>query len=226
MTMRSAPRMNAQLMQQLLESNDLATLLDSWAMVAEGVQAIGEEIQRVPRVFSSPFEPMFREGDTVHLIRAEGVVDVLIDAVDTLPNRRHDFGDLTADSLDQRATSSNNPILTVGTGELAQMRFSPVTDFTIRMSIPAGSERWRTSTARFEIPPWAEDVSMIASLKEFYFASSQFWVYEEDDPRFDLIFKNRDVPAYVDFWGFKYHFQDLPAGERGAKNLRVSGWPR
>lgn len=214
--------------QQLIESGAFDQLVQSWADIADGVLAMGDEIQRHPGAWSAPFEPLFREGDTVHLIRAQGDVDVLVDAVDAMPSYRHTFSSsLTANSLEQQAVDSNSqPVLTLADGELAQYRFSPVSDFTMRLWIPAGSQRWNTQSARFEIGPWENELEIGDPLRNFYFAASTFWVYEQEDPRFDLIWKNRTVPALADFFGWKYHFQHLDPGERGAKNLRVSGWPR
>lgn len=224
MTERRSVLVNPEDMERLLQAFQQQG--QTLASQNEALQAIADEIQRQPRQFSSPFEPLFREGDTVHLIKADGSVDVMVDAVDAMPNLRHDFGQLTGDSLEQAVTdTTGNDLLDMGNGQLAQLRFSPVTAFTARLFNPAGSRRWNTSHSNFEIPPWVSDDRLLQTLRDFYFAASQFWVYQNDTPRFDLIqVGNRQVEAYVDFWGWKYHWQRI--NERGAKNLRVNGWPR
>lgn len=169
------------------------------------------------------FRPALEVGDVVEVLRSAGPKRVLIDGMGPLPHYRHDFGQLTADSLNQDVTQLDLP-----DGEMAQYRFSPMALYNVRFNHPGGTEQWRTSTQRFDIPPYLIDQGLPQALAAFYFAASEFWVFKDETPRFDLIQAySRQVEAYADFWGWRYHYVELERGDEFpvTKVVRANGWP-
>ena len=60
--------------------------------------------------------------------------------------------------------------------------------------------------------------------------SSEFLVFQQNTPRFDLYpvtgLSGASTPqGYVEFFGFRFALQRLPNGERGMVDIWTQGWP-
>ena len=207
------------------EQTMLLRLLDdmSKTQVAtlQALRALADEAQQQPDEFSIPFKPFFRIGDVVRTLRTEGVTDVVIRMVSALPNLRYDDGQISAASLNRRITTGTNNVLLPGAGAMCQYRFSPITEFAAEMDNPPGTDQWRTATQRFRVLPWLNALGMTENERYRHEVMSQFWVYEDTDPRFNfyplVAVAAHRVEVYLDFWGWKYDFiktADMSSGER------------
>lgn len=189
--------------------------------LTEALERQSDEMADAPGEFSIPFRPYFRLGDTAHVIKADGEIDILVDAVGSLPNRRLDNGTLSsASSLAQDLTQ-----LDMTTGELAQYRFSPMDLFHVEMTHPSTTIRqWRSDTTNWRLPPWKIMQGLTETDRAYYEVASQFWVFEDETPRLDFYRAvGVTVEMHLDFWGWRYHFRKVK--ERGQRLLRVNGWP-
>lgn len=167
-----------------------------------------------------PF-PALQVGDTVRIQKPSGETDVVIDAAGPMPFRRIDNGQLSsASSLNVDLTQ-----LDMQTGELAQYRFSPMDAFDIEFSHPSSTTRqWNTNTVNFRLPPYAADPTVPPELFRHYWQASEFWVFEDETPRFDFYrIAGQTVEMHLNFWSWKYHFHKI--ADPGAIVLRTSGWP-
>lgn len=177
-----------------------------------------------PGLYDPAFQSHLRIGDTVHVLKDSGEVNVRIDAVEPLPYRRNDVGSLTSAS----SLANDITVLDMPNGELAVYRFVPTTPIEVELNHPSGSsQRWRTSTTNFRIPPWLDDPALPQGMRDYYWAASQFWVYEAETPRFDIYrLAAHDTEMHLDFSGWRYQFTELPVNQRGALNIRMNGWQR
>ena len=181
------------------------------------------------QLFKQDLEPYFQPGDRFVLITAntEKVYDVL--GVEALPDHRHDFGDLTAGT----SSTGNDPIhLDVGPKELAQYRFYARDQFEVAMTHPSEANRFWSArggtSINFRIPPWhMADPDMATPLARFYWAMSEFWVFEEETPRFDFIPAawTQSPRAHMTFSGILYYLQEQAAPSEGLHILRANGRP-
>lgn len=194
----------------------LRDMADTQAEALRAIRALSDELQEAPTEWSIPFRPFFRIGDLVRVIRSSGVDDVVIRYVSALPGFRYDFGvDGVADATDQEVTE-----LEMGTNVMAQLRFSPLEPFEVELDNPAGVEQWRSSTQRWRIGPWLVDTSLRDADRQTQELMSQFWVWEDDTPRFNLRpLANHYVSGYVQFWGWRYDIVKVstlsgPEGQR------------
>src|SRR3990167_137777 len=162
--------------------------------------------QGTHRLHSFSFEPFFQLGDTAHVYKSDGEIDILIEGVGAMPLHRENLGTATATSNSNDVTELDMP-----DGEIAQYRFSPVTNFTVAFTHPSSTTRqWKSDSATFVLPTWSEDATMPEALRNYYFAASEFWVYEQETPRFDVnLVANQQTRAYADFWGWRYKFRKI-----------------
>ena len=174
--------------------------------------------------FNPSFKPLLLPGHTARLFKADGVVDVLCTAVEALPSYRHDFGQVAADG-----SSLGNDVsqLDVDNGQMAQFRYIIDSDIEIEFSHPSGTTTlWRTQTQRFRARPFT--LSPAAEPQEitaFRWAATEFFVYEQETPRFDAYSTHQVQEAYVEFMGFKFYLQPLPSGQEGLLKLWVNAYP-
>jgi len=179
------------------------------------------------------FEPALLTGQSARLhLNATEAHDVRVVSWGYLPSHRHDFGELTAGtaSLAQDCTHIDMP-----DGEFAQYRFKIIDpSVEIELKHPASTQQWAvqgysTSTgANWRQRYWStEDPE---DVQKWMFKSSEFFVFEQNTPRFDLYpetgLSGASTPqGYVEFFGFRYALQRLPEGERGMVDIWVQGWP-
>jgi len=179
------------------------------------------------------FEPALLGGQSARLhLSATEFHDIRVVSWGYLPSHRHDFGSLTAGtaSLANDCTHIDMP-----NGELAQYRWvigDPSVE--VEMKHPASTQQWMaqsqtTSTgANWRMRYWGVDDPI--DVQKWMFKSSEFFVFEQNTPRFDLYpvsgLSGASTPqGYVEFFGFRYSLERLPNGERGMVDLWVQGWP-
>lgn len=170
------------------------------------------------------FEPIALPGHTIQIHKADGEFGIRITAVGFLPSLRYDSGALTANA-DQTEISN----LEMRSGELAQWRFVILDDFEVEMSHPGTQKQWSTKNVATRVRPIPIQSSEWGPLESFVFASSEFYVYENETPRFDLKVLNSGGAAttngHIEFFGIRYKFTKLETGQRGLFDLWVNDWP-
>jgi len=179
------------------------------------------------------FEPALLGGQSARLhVNATEYHDIRVVSWGYLPSHRHDFGSLTGGtaSLGNDCTHIDMP-----DGELAQYRWvigDPAVE--VEMKHPASTQQWMaqsqsTSTgANWRMRHWGVDDPI--DVQKWMFKSSEFFVFEQNTPRFDLyplagLEGARSAQGYVEFFGFRYALERLPNGERGMVDIWVQGWP-
>lgn len=173
--------------------------------------------------FKTDFEPILLPGQTVQIKKADGQLGIRIEAVGALPTRLHDFGTVTSDTLGQEVTA-----LEMGSGMLGQYRMVIRDKFELEMTHPDTTMRqWRNKSTNWRLGPIPVSSGDWGALDKFQFAASEFFVYEDETPRFD-IYKLNSIPsveAHVTFVGYRYKFSKLPNGKNGMFDLYVNSWP-
>lgn len=179
----------------------LNTMLETQVAMLRASRALADEVQESPTEFSIPFRAFFRLGDLVRVIRQGNVNDVVIRQVTQFPSLFHDDGQKTADALGVEVTN-----LEMGTGAMAQLRFSPMDVFKAEIDNPQGVEQWRASSTRFQVLPYMISQSGDYE-KQVNEVMSQFWVWENQTPRFNMRqIMSLQYEGYLKFWGWKYLF--------------------
>ena len=155
------------------------------------------------------FRPILLPGQRAKLIRGAVTNFVNIEVVHVYPLgiHRHDFGAMTGNLVDQDDTHLDMP-----TGEMAQYRFIPRGRFRVHLQHPGGVDIYRTSgsvkgdqTAGFFIDPYDEDDHVWDGHDTALWAASEFFVFEDETPRFDLYPMGTAAvvrDGYVDFYGW------------------------
>jgi hypothetical protein len=165
-------------------------------------------------------------------INATEFHDVRVVSWGYLPSHRHDFGSLTAGTASLAGDCTH---IDMPDGEFAQYRWRIVDPgVEVELKHPASTQQWAsqsysTSTgANWRMRYWSgEDPD---DVQKWMFKSSEFFVFEQNTPRFDLFpqagLSGASTPqGYVEFFGFRYALERLPAGERGMVDIWVQGWP-
>ena len=157
------------------------------------------------------FRPILQAGQRAKLIRNSetNFVNVEVVHVFPLPIHRHDFGALTAASLNLDDTHLDMP-----TGEMAQYRFIPRGAFNVHLQHPGGIDMYRTNgsvkgvqTEGFFIGAYDQEGEQWDGHDWSQWAASEFFVFEDETPRFDLYPLGPTTGAkdgYVDFYGWAF----------------------
>jgi len=165
------------------------------------------------------FKPILESGDTARLIMAGRSLDIECVANGALPERIKDFGSLTAGVWD---SDNEDDALEMNAYELAQYRMMVLDDIQLRFANLSPTRQWRTAKANFTLGQFpmgdGEDY-----LKAFLWASSEFFVFETDTPRFDFYCPRALGTSRVRFSGWRFRIREIPT--RGKKIIWVSGWP-
>lgn len=170
-------------------------------------------------VYKTNFEPVFLPGETAKLITTSQVVDVECVAVGALPEYQKDFGALTAATWD---TDNEDTNLEMATWELSQLRMRVIDDMKLRFNNLAPTRQWRTSKTDFYLRQFPQE-SGEDFLKEFLFKASEFFVFEDDTPRFDFYSTVALATSRVLFSGWRYKVKKSVVP--GRITIWVSGWP-
>lgn len=172
--------------------------------------------------YSSKFEPILLEDYTATLYSSYlpvGGYNVKCLAVGALPEYYKDFGALTATVWDADNEDTN---LEVNPLEFAQYRFRIMDDMKCRMKNPNAVTQWRTKAAIFYLPrfPSADGYDF---LREYYWKASEFFVWEENTPRFDFYSDFSLTTAKVLFSGWRFKVQKIATP--GKIKILLDDWP-
>lgn len=180
--------------------------------------------------YAPDFRPILQVGQTARLIRGnpENFVDVEVTGVFPLGVHVHDFGTMTTSSLNQDCTH-----LDMDNGEMAQIRYIPRGRFRVHLQNPNGVDIYRTQgsakgdqTAGWFIDNVSGDPDEIHQVRSAMFALSEFLVYEDETPRFDLygLAPAAQIEMYVHFYGFGFSLRK--ADKTPPVTIWTSGRPR
>jgi hypothetical protein len=179
------------------------------------------------------FEPALLTGQSARLhVNATEFHDVRVVSWGYLPSHLHDFGSLTGGTASLANDCSH---IDMPDGELAQYRFR-INDPAVEIELkhPASTQQWTvqssstTAGTNWRMRYWSEQDP--TDIQKWMFKSSEFFVFEQNTPRFDLypldgLEGARTSQGYVEFFGFRYALERLPNGERGMVDMWVQGWP-
>jgi len=158
------------------------------------------------------FEPILLTGQSARLhINATEFHDVRVVSWGYLPSHRHDFGALTAGtaSLANDCTHIDMP-----DGEFGQYRWRIIDPgVEVELKHPASTQQWAsqsysTSTgANWRMRYWDEKDP--EEVQKWMLKSSEFLVFQQNTPRFDLYpvsgLSGASTPqGYIEFFGFRY----------------------
>ena len=155
----------------------------------------------MPR-FDSEFNPILLEGMTATLfgndIKNEGM-NVICVGVGALPEYVKDWSSLTAATWDYDNEDTN---LEMGGKELAQLRMRVLDDFKLQIKHPVSVSQWRTNKTNFFLRQWPGDEDEI--YKNFLWKASEFFVYEDTTPRFDLYSEVTRAQNRISYSGWRF----------------------
>lgn len=171
------------------------------------------------KIFSSEFDPILLPRETAHIITANEEFDAECVAVGALPEYVKDFGSLVAATWD---TDNEDTNLELSTLELAQLRMRVVDDIKLRFNNLAPTRQWRTSKTDFYLRQFPLEAGE-DFLKEYLFKASEFFIYENDTPRFDFYSDITLGTSRVRFSGWRLKLKKITAP--GKIPIWVSGWP-
>ena len=124
--------------------------------------------------FKLDFDPILLPGETAHLIKSDAELDVEVRALIGLPEYQHDFGAVTGGTW----TLNQNPnVVEMNTMEMAQLRVRVIDDIQLYLKNPGSVELWRGTRQRFYL---RQTDGLPEHLTKFFFACSQFYVYEDE----------------------------------------------
>jgi hypothetical protein len=179
------------------------------------------------------FEPILLTGQSARLhINASEFHDVRVVSWGYLPSHRHDFGSLTAGtaSLANDCTHIDMP-----DGEFGQYRWRIIDPgVEVELKHPASTQQWASQSystatgANWRMRYW--DKEEPEEVQKWMLKSSEFFVFQQNTPRFDLYpvsgLSGASTPqGYIEFFGFRFALQRLPNGERGMVDIWTQGWP-
>lgn len=174
----------------------------------------------MPR-FSNEFDPILLEGMTATLfgsnIKSEGM-NVVCVAVGALPEYVKDWGSLTTVTWSRDNEDSN---LEMPTSELAQLRLRILDDFKIEFMHPAAVVNWKTNKVHFYLREWPEDED--DAYKNYLWKASEFFIYEDSTPRFDLYSEVTRTQNRTAFSGWRFKVREI--AEKGRITIWIDSWP-
>lgn len=174
----------------------------------------------MPR-YNLDFEPLLLEGHTATLfgssIQPEGI-NVMCKGVGALPEYQKDFGALTAAAWDNDNEDTN---LEMSDMHLAQVRMRVITDMKVQLKHPSPTSQWRTSKTNFYLRKFPDGTDNF--LQKYLWMASEFFVWEDTTPRFDLYSELAQTTAEIIFSGWR--FKMAPITEKGKIDLWVDSWP-
>lgn len=178
----------------------------------------------MPR-YDPEFNPLLREEQTALLLGTgipQGGLAVRCVACGALPEYVHDFGTLTAQSWD---TDNQITDLLMNPWEIAQYRIRVINDFKIQLKNPAPTPQWRTRDANFYLPqfPMSDGDDF---LRKFYWCQSEFFVFEDNGPRFDVYSDQGLTASRALFSGWRMRVAKLEDNAEPPKvTIWLSEWP-
>jgi len=183
-------------------------------------------------VFKTDFEPVMLPGEVVRVVLENDRFDAMCVGSGALPEYEKDFGALSSTITGWNSNSQyalidqydNN--MKMNDFEISQLRMRVVDYMYIRLNNLGTTRQWRTANVSFALPQFptgqGEDF-----LKQYLFKASEFFVYHDDLPHFDLFSDFALTASRVLFSGWRYRIQKVktPSTTRPPKVIWVSGWP-
>ena len=172
--------------------------------------------------YSHNFDPILLEGLTATLFGSElpdTGLNVKCKAVVAMPERYVSFGALTASTWD---TDNEDTGLELNKFEFGQFRMRILDDMQCRLKNPAAVSLWRSTRADFYLPQYPMEPGQ-DFLKEYLFRASEFFVWEDDTPRFDFLSPVALTTSRVLFSGWRFKVAKIT--EKGKIDIFVNSWP-
>lgn len=173
----------------------------------------------MPR-YNKDFDPVMIEGHTATLYGTglpEDGLNVKCVAVGAMPEYWNDFGALTANTPDTDQSDTN---LEMSTMELAQYRMRVITEMQVTLKHPGAVRQWRTKNRAFYLPQYPSEPR---TLQDWYWTASEFFVFEDNIPYFDLLSDRAQVASIIVFSGWRFKLQKI--SESGKVPIWTSEWP-
>lgn len=182
---------------------------------------------------TAEFNNDYLPGHTYKVHKVSGDINVRITAARPHPSHRHDFGALTAGTV---STAQQCTHIQVADGQFARYRFIILGAFDIELKHPQATLFWAprgpsvTVGATWRARSWEGDRTLSPSQQEWYWMSTEFWLWEDEDPRFDIYPLNSagTQPAaqgHVEFQGWRYGWEELEDNEAVQGDIWVDKFP-
>lgn len=176
-------------------------------------------------IYKTQLDPIGLPGETFHLIRASGELDVEIVAAGAMPEYIHNFGAIGAGAWLRDQEDTN---LELNDGEFGQFRMRVLDDVQLYLKNPGPTQQWRSARTNFYLPIWPTDPQDF--MREFFFKASEFFDFEDETPRFDLYATLAAATSRVAFSGFRFRYKKLGLDAKGVQisgkvTLWINSWP-
>lgn len=175
--------------------------------------------------YNLEFDPVLLPGETATLKGIELPADgqpVLCVAFIALPEYEKDFGPLTAATWKEDQEDEN---LELGQNEFAQMRMIIKDDFKLKIKNPSATELWRTAKQSFYLRQFPTDTGQDWE-KRMLWRMSEFYIWEDNTPRFNLYSEVAQSKARVLFRGWKFFIKKIDAKDLTSKQvIWLNSWP-
>jgi len=140
---------------------------------------------------------------------------------------RVDVGSLSGTTSSASNTGYDATQLDMPRGEMAQYRFLVSDGFEVEFTHPSTTTRqWKTDTTNARVKPIGNDSGPWSPYDEFMWQASEFFVYEDETPRFDIYPLSVSTPrpqGHIDFHGYRFALKKIAT--RGILPLWVNSWP-
>jgi len=181
----------------------------------------------MPTMDRSEFTPAYRENHTLKMHQGGNLTNIKITGVRPLGSHRHDWGQLATAGTAELAKQCTH--LQVADGEIAQYRYIIRDVFEIELKHPSATLYYaarspsNTVGENWRIRPWAQDDKVASEEAVALWIASEFWVYQDTDPRFDvypILSQVLPLPQmHIEFFGFKYAWEAI--GQEGQVDLWI-----
>ena len=174
--------------------------------------------------YSNDFEPILLEDMTATLFGhdlPETGLNVKCLAVGALPEYYKDFGALSAAQWDSDNEDTN---LEMNPWEIAQLRVRVLDDMQMRLKHSPATQQWRTKGTNFYLPQFPVDPEF-DWLKVYLWKASEFFIWEDNTPRFDFYSPVALSNSRVLFSGWRFKLTKLAEGEKARVKIWISEWP-
>ena len=172
-------------------------------------------------VYKESFDPILLPGQVARIITSTETKNVECIAVGAMPSYIKDFGALTAGAWD---TDNEDQNLQMNDNELLHMRMRVLDDMQLRFNNLGSTRQWRTQKTDFTLRQWpVGSESNDSPESSQVWQASEFFVYEDDTPRFDFYSPVALATSRVSFHGYRYAV--AATGKMATMTIWVSGWP-
>ena len=175
--------------------------------------------------FDLEFKPILLPNETALLMGSQFPGDgqpVICIAVGALPEYIKDFGSLSADTWD---TDNEDTNLELGGLHLGQFRVAVLDDIKVQLKNPAPVEQWRTARAYFYLRQFPTEPGY-DWLSRVLFAMSEFYIWEDNTPRFDLYCEDGISTSRLLFRGWRFKIEKIAKDALTSRQIVwIDSWP-